>query len=84
MITLTLKFLILLLVLYWGGKLAKRALKAWVAKQLGLGKAPKEPEQPELLACAHCGLHVATSIGQIKNGRFYCSSECAQAGPDDK
>lgn len=82
MITLTIKLLIFFLALYFGFKLLKRGIKGWVAKQLGLKKPPKQPEQdPELLACAACGTHVAKTIGLAKGGQFYCSKHCADQGP---
>lgn len=83
MITLTIKLLVFALAVYFGFKLLKRGIKGWVAKQLGLKSGPPpRSEEPELLACAACGTHVAKELGQAHGGHFFCSEDCARKGPN--
>lgn len=52
------------------------------------GAAPAEaparsagPDFEQMVACAHCGLHVPESEGLQGGGRFYCSDEHRRLGP---
>lgn len=44
-------------------------------------EAPREMlEAEQMVACAHCGLHVPESEGVRGNGAFFCSSEHRRLG----
>ncbi|MDH4172855.1 MAG: PP0621 family protein [Betaproteobacteria bacterium] len=61
------------LVLVW---LLRRALRA---RQ---GGAPKVPGAPgELVACAHCGVHLPRAEARSAPGGDYCSEAHARLGP---
>jgi len=78
MITMTIKFLLVILLVYLGLQMAKKALKNWV-KGL-LGRPVKPPEQPKMVlqACSLCGTQVDPQIGVTRKGRFFCSTRCAE------
>jgi len=40
-----------------------------------------EPAFEQMVACAHCGLHVPESEGVKGGGQFYCSDEHRRLGP---
>ncbi|WP_346288994.1 PP0621 family protein, partial [Zoogloea sp.] len=40
-----------------------------------------EPAFEQMVACAHCGLHVPESEGLKGGGQFYCSDEHRRLGP---
>lgn len=66
------KFLVLLLVLgvaylLWRGKRVKHRQASNKPAQLS---APQD-----MLACAHCGVHVPRSEAWIRDGRSYCSAK---------
>jgi hypothetical protein len=48
------------------------------------GAAPEAPRKmldaEQMVACAHCGLHVPESEGVRGNGAFYCSDEHRRLG----
>ncbi len=48
------------------------------------GAAPEAPRKmldaEQMVACAHCGLHVPESEGVHGNGAFYCSDEHRRLG----
>ncbi|NML25434.1 PP0621 family protein [Zoogloea dura] len=39
------------------------------------------PAIEQMVACAHCGLHVPESEGLKSGGQFYCSDEHRRLGP---
>ena len=42
-------------------------------------KKPLPPKEDEtMVACTKCGTFVSTKEAIIKDGRFYCSKECAE------
>lgn len=46
------------------------------------GDAPKVPGAPgELVACAHCGMHLPRAEARSDAGGEYCSEEHARLGP---
>ncbi|TLD87854.1 PP0621 family protein [Helicobacter sp. MIT 05-5294] len=40
-------------------------------------KNPKTPQDSVMLECAQCGTYVSSEEVIIKNGKYYCSKECA-------
>lgn len=61
------------LILVW---LVRRALRE---RQRG---APTVPGAPgELVACAHCGVHLPRAEARSASGGEYCSEEHARLGP---
>jgi uncharacterized protein len=61
------------LILVW---LVRRALRE---RQGGAARAPGVPG--ELVACAHCGVHLPRAEARSAPGGAYCSEEHARLGP---
>jgi len=77
MITLTLKIMLVVLLVYMGIQMVKKAIRNWIGGLLGRGELPKQETKLVLSPCAHCGLQVAAEIGLTRKGHFYCSEPCA-------
>jgi uncharacterized protein len=61
------------LILVW---LVRRAL---LGRQGGAPTVPGDPD--ELVACAHCGVHLPRAEARSAPGGAYCSEEHARLGP---
>ena len=42
-------------------------------------KRKKEINSENMIACAKCGVYVSTKEAIIKDGKYYCSNECANS-----
>ncbi len=66
--------------------------RALAARKPGAGADPTGrpvPPAPELVACAHCGVHLPKNdavanrdAGTAASGRYYCSEEHLRLGPE--
>ncbi len=44
-------------------------------------KAPQPPAPQDMVACAHCGLHLPRSDAIVQYGAHYCCADHLRAGP---
>jgi len=72
------KYLVLLAVLAF-------AIGLWRSRRAGDDNgtpAPKRPALPQdMLACAHCGIHIPRSEALMLGPQAYCSAEHRRLGP---
>ncbi|MDD2989924.1 MAG: PP0621 family protein [Zoogloea sp.] len=82
-------FILFLLGLFFVRRALRRTLGGLGGRKEDVGgggarqgaEAPREVlEAEQMVACAHCGLHVPESEGVRGNGAFFCSSEHRRLG----
>jgi uncharacterized protein len=71
------RLLVLILLVVAAVWLVRRALRGQVSKQV-MGEKNAPPD--ELVACAHCGVHLPRSEARSRAGGLYCSEEHARLG----
>ena len=64
-----------------GDKAGRPAGEGQDAAGGGRQREAEHPEIEQMVACAHCGLHVPESEGLHGAGGFYCSEEHRRLGP---
>lgn len=76
-------FVLFLLAVFY----VRRALRGGPRREEGGDSAPEQPasqapvgEIEQMVACAHCGVHVPESEGVTSGGRFFCSEEHRRLG----
>lgn len=61
--------------------LLRRALRGRTSQE-GRAGAPRAANQAsELVACAHCGVHLPRAESREREGQHYCGEEHARLGP---
>ncbi len=45
------------------------------------GRRPSSPAVQDMVACAHCGLHLPRTDALPQGGQFYCSADHRARGP---
>ncbi len=77
------KYLLVLLVIVVAVGIWRNKRRDEVAERKAAGTRPatalKQPQN--MVACAHCGLHVPESEGVRGAGGFFCSEEHRRLGP---
>jgi uncharacterized protein len=71
------RLLVLILLVVAAVWLVRRALHSPVPRQ---GRGQKPASADELVACAHCGVHLPRSEARLVAGGLYCSEEHARLG----
>lgn len=71
------RLLVLILLVVAAVWLVRRALRSQAAKQV-MGQKPANAD--ELVACAHCGVHLPRAEARPAAGGLYCSDEHARLG----
>ncbi len=71
------RLLVLILLVVAAVWLVRRALRSQVSKQV-MGQKTAAPD--ELVACAHCGVHLPRAEARPGAGGLYCSEEHARLG----
>ncbi|MFY3385786.1 PP0621 family protein [Paracidovorax sp. MALMAid1276] len=60
------------------------AFGIWRSRRVS-GDAPRQPRAPalpqDMLACAHCGVHIPRSDALMRGQDAYCSAEHQRLGP---
>lgn len=76
-------FVLFLLAVFY----VRRALQPGPRREEGRDPAPERGQGPapageieQMVACAHCGVHVPESEGVTSGGRFFCSEEHRRLG----
>jgi uncharacterized protein len=70
------RLLVLILLVVAAVWLVKRAL----LPKDGVSQKQSPPAPDELVACAHCGVHLPRSEARLAGGGLYCSEEHARLG----
>jgi uncharacterized protein len=72
--------LLVLMLLVWllFGSARRRGLGAWRDRAAAPGPGPTAED---MVACAHCGVHLPASLALRADGRSYCSDAHREAGP---
>ena len=72
------RLLVLILLVVAAVWLVRRALRSQVSKQEVMGEKTATPD--ELVACAHCGVHLPRAEARPGAAGLYCSEEHARLG----